>query len=288
MNHTVFQIDPADSRFTDTLARFFADCAEYELFSDCDTPYFAVFSDIDRTHCTGLLTFLISENEAFTEAEVAAFVLPDYRRQGIFTALYHAAYHKIKAQYPDCVLTGIFPDFLKKCALYGGTAYTEYLMMLTAENASVAAPTLCTANSDILPDSNSAACSNIHSTITRSPVKDFNSCNDNFLYETCFSDDEQDFLLYRGAEDEPCAVCSLDYENGFTNLYGVYVDEDCRGQGLGTLLLAHLIPAYFKNHNLPLILNVRSTNTAAMQLYRHCGFEITSSVEFSYFTALPQ
>lgn len=86
MNHTVFQIDPADSRFTDTFARFFTDCGEYELFSDCDTPYFAVFSDIDRTHCTGLLTFLISENESFTEAEVAAFVLPDYRRQGIFTA----------------------------------------------------------------------------------------------------------------------------------------------------------------------------------------------------------
>ena len=103
MNHTVFQIDPADSRFTDTFARFFTNCGEYELFSDCDTPYFAVFSDIDRTHCTGLLTFLISENESFTEAEVAAFVLPDYRRQGIFTALCGTAYHKIKAQYPDCM-----------------------------------------------------------------------------------------------------------------------------------------------------------------------------------------
>ena len=33
MNHTVFQIDPADSRFTDTFARFFTDCGEYELFS---------------------------------------------------------------------------------------------------------------------------------------------------------------------------------------------------------------------------------------------------------------
>ena len=42
MNPTVFQIDPADSRFTDTFARFFTDCGEYELFSDCDTPYFAV------------------------------------------------------------------------------------------------------------------------------------------------------------------------------------------------------------------------------------------------------
>ena len=115
MNHTVFQIDPAYSRFTDTFTRFFTDCGEYELFSDCDTPYFAVFSDIDRTHCTGLLTFLISENESFTEAEVAAFVLPDYRRQGIFTALCGTAYHKIKAQYPDCMLTGIFPDFKKMC-----------------------------------------------------------------------------------------------------------------------------------------------------------------------------
>lgn len=99
----------------------------------------------------------------------------------------------------------------------------------------MAAPALCTANGDILPDS--AACSNIHSTITSSPAKDFNSCNDNFLYETCFSDDEQDFLLYRGEEDEPCAVCSLDYENGFTNLYEVYVDEDCRGRELAHCFL---------------------------------------------------
>lgn len=163
---------------------FLQTAGNIELFSDCDTPYFAVFSDIDRTHCTGLLTFLISENESFTEAEVAAFVLPDYRRQGIFTALCGTAYHKIKAQYPDCMLTGIFPDFLKKCALYGGTAYTEYLMMLTAENASMAAPALCTANRDILPDS--AACSNIHSTITSSPAKDFNSCNDNFCMKPAF------------------------------------------------------------------------------------------------------
>ena len=49
MNHTVFQIDPADSRFTDTFTRFFTDCGEYELFSDCDTPYFAVFSDIEHS-----------------------------------------------------------------------------------------------------------------------------------------------------------------------------------------------------------------------------------------------
>lgn len=267
MNQTVFKIEPSDSRFADILARFFTDCGDYELFSDCDTPYFAVFSDEKRTHCIGLLTFLISENEAFTEAEVAAFVLPDFRRQGIFTTLYQAAYRKIKAQYPDCMLTGIFPDFLKKCALYGGTAYTEYLMMLTVENAGLSALDSYTAIADILPDS---------------------AAGSDSFYEACFSDDEQDFLLYRGEEDEPCAVCSLDYENGFTNLYGVYVDEDCRGQGLGTLLLSRLIPAYFKKCSLPLILNVRSTNTAAMQLYRHCGFEITSSVEFSYFTALPQ
>ena len=137
---------------------------------------------------------------------MAAFVLPDYRRQGIFTALCGTAYHKIKAQYPDCMLTGIFPDFLKKCALYGGTAYTEYLMMLTAENASMAAPayvlqmgTFCRI---LLPVQTYTP------PITSSPAKDFNSCNDNFLYETCFSDDEQDFLLYRGEEDEPCAVCS--------------------------------------------------------------------------------
>ena len=43
MNHTVFQIDPADSRFTDTFARFFTDCGEYELFRTVTRrilPYF--------------------------------------------------------------------------------------------------------------------------------------------------------------------------------------------------------------------------------------------------------
>lgn len=114
MNHTVFQIDPADSRFTDTFARFFTDCGEYELFSDCDTPYFAVFSDIDRTHCTGLLTFLISENESFTEAEVAAFVLPDYRRQGIFYRPLRDGIPQNQSTVPGLYAYRDFSGFFKK------------------------------------------------------------------------------------------------------------------------------------------------------------------------------
>jgi GNAT superfamily N-acetyltransferase len=101
-------------------------------------------------------------------------------------------------------------------------------------------------------------------------------------YETCFSDDYKDFLLYRGDEDEPCAVCSLDYNDSFTSLYGVYVDEEIRKKGVGTRLIKELLAGYFKENTKPLVLNVRSTNTAAVKLYQKCGFTIESKEDYFY------
>jgi GNAT superfamily N-acetyltransferase len=101
-------------------------------------------------------------------------------------------------------------------------------------------------------------------------------------YESCFSDDQSDFLLYHGDDDEPCAVCSLDYNDSFTSLYGVYVDEDIRKKGIGTHLMRELLTCYFEKNKKPLVLNVRSTNTAAVKLYQKCGFTIESKEDYFY------
>jgi peptide alpha-N-acetyltransferase len=62
----------------------------------------------------------------------------------------------------------------------------------------------------------------------------------------------------------------------------VYVDEDIRGKGVGTWFINELIDGYFKVNSKPLVLNVNSTNTAAVKLYQKCGFIIKSKVDYFY------
>lgn len=99
-------------------------------------------------------------------------------------------------------------------------------------------------------------------------------------YEYGFSDDQSEFLMYEQNGAEPVAVCCLAYEKSYVNLYGVFVDERLRGQGVGTFFLKQLIAKHFQDSSLPLVLNVRSTNTAAVKLYQKCGFQETERVDY--------
>lgn len=249
MDWKIIQTNQLDTLCAAQLESLMAQCGSYEPFTDCGTPYFLAFAETDCTHLIGFLSFVINANGCHAEAEITALVAPDFRRQGVFRALLCAARKVIEPLIgKNGHLLGVFPKALLQSSLSMGIAYSEYLFLLTAPNAAAnaAAPSVC------------------------------------FSYETYFSDNREDFLLYKGSDDEPCAVCSLDYGNTYTNIYGVYVDEGCRGQGIGTLLMKHLIQEYFLENTLPLLLNVRSTNTAAVKLYQNCGFQMESSVDFYY------
>lgn len=199
----------------------------------------------------GFISCLVSRPQETTpEAEVTALVSPAFRRQGIFTALLDQL--KTAAPLEKIPLVCAVPPEL----FTAGTptcvqahAYAEYLLKCTQ-------PSFGGRPWDLSPDFAG--------------------------YEGFFSDDGKTYLLYAPAADEPSAVCSLSDQTEFTALSGVFVDEDRRGKGLGTLLMQRLLRDYFKADKRPLILNVRSTNTAACRLYQKCGFTEVSRIDYYF------
>ena len=229
-------------------------CKGYEPFTDCDAPYYLAFCTKQPNILVGFLSFLsINSPDGQAdceETEVTALVHPDWRNKGIFTALLAKARENIfsVSNQPKRIIAAL-PEYLTRSDICRGYAYSELLLKCNTPVSTVISP----ANMDGYYD-----------------------------YEAFFSDDNMDFLLYHKDEDEPCAVCSLDYCKSYTNIDGVYVDEERRKQKIGSLLIQNLLEKYFKEYNVPLILNVRSTNTAAVKLYKKFGFEEESKIDYYY------
>ena len=252
-NFTKINIESLSRLDTITLSeieKLSASCGGYEVFADCGTPCWLALTDNAANNCIGIITFIVTENDGFTEIEVAAMVHPNWRNKGIFTALLAKARNNILSvsNQPKRIIAAL-PEYLTRSDICRGYAYSELLLKCDTPVSTVISP----ANMDGYYD-----------------------------YEAFFSDDNMDFLLYHKDEDEPCAVCSLDYCKSYTNIYGVYVDEKRRKQKIGSLLMQNLLEKYFKEYNVPLILNVRSTNTAAVKLYKKFGFEEESKVDYYY------
>ena len=92
----------------------------------------------------------------------------------------------------------------------------------------------------------------------------------------------EDYLIYLPEYEEPAALLYLDVQNTFVNVYSVFVDENLRGKGIGTCLMKHFLKDYFNITSLPLVLNVTSSNKAAVALYKKCGFTEASRIEYHY------
>lgn len=173
--------------------------------------------------------------------EVTALVHPAHRRQGIFKAMI-----KVIKEYCNKTLVGtICPEILNMLSASSlAPVFSHSELLMTYAN---------TTNIDsVLPDS----------------------------FECLFTDDCDNYLMYEVDDDEPVAVCNLDFTESFTNISGVYVDECKRGHGLGTLFMKELIRNYFEEFDTPLILHVSSLNTAALKLYEKCGFETVDTINY--------
>lgn len=63
------------------------------------------------------------------------------------------------------------------------------------------------------------------------------------------------------------------HQRPFGLMEDVLVAEDCRGQGLGTLLIKEIIKAARKNHCYKLIATSRRSRPRVHQLYQKLGFK---------------
>ena len=220
----------------------------YEPYYNCGYPHVVAFAD-NSSILIGLLSFLPDEQDGSRKAELSALVATSYRQNGIFTAMLEKIRPVLK-EYGIAETYCALPVYMLASDIHSGILYTEYLMQLNQE------AYLSLANTEnVSPD-------------------------DTTNLEFYFSDDQCTYMGYLPDGDEPVCVCSLDYEPSFTNVHGVYVDEKLRHCGIGTLLMNNLIKDYFEDETLPLILNVSSTNAAAVKLYKKCGFTEASHISY--------
>ena len=85
------------------------------------------------------------------------------------------------------------------------------------------------------------------------------------------SDDSKVYTL--SSDGKEIASLKLDFEPNATNLYRLFVELALRNKGFGTTLVTRVLNDVFSKKDLPVILNVKSTNDAAVNLYENVGFD---------------
>jgi len=90
---------------------------------------------------------------------------------------------------------------------------------------------------------------------------------------------DDNFTLGAFEDDRLIGIATFGRETGLKErhkgrIYGVYVTVTHRGSGVGRALLAALLERAKRDSSLEqILLSVATGQNAAMQLYRHCGFE---------------
>lgn len=217
-------------------------CTPYEAYCEESSPNGerCFYTASGRTRLIGFFSFLWIPGE--TEAEVTAYVHPEFRNQGVFRALINAAQSEF-------VRLGI------------NSLYTRNTHCAESDNNNSFHSTYPYSHSEylLILDYSSALQNGCISDIARNP---------DIYYEN--------LQLLFGSDGIPVSWCHLDTQDSFTNIWGVETSEKLRRKGYASLLLSSVIDEYFRNDDYrdkPLILQVSSRNTAACALYKKLGFK---------------
>jgi ribosomal protein S18 acetylase RimI-like enzyme len=204
--------------------------------------------------------------------EIYAAVLPDYRRQGLFSRL-------LRTFRPYLDSANCSPLFICNRSSQTGSAVlrhlgyhierTEYLMELDA--ADFSAPILhpgCTLKRAGVKDI--ALLSRLNTLCFDEKRDD----SESIILKVLSDDHRRQYVLYE--HGDPVGMASAVFEADAIGLFGIGIVPSRRNQGLGRRLLQLLIEelASFK---LPVRLEVDTSNPPALHLYRKTGFkEITT------------
>ena len=240
----------------------------YEPFFDKDTPIYIAYVDGAPV---GILTYVILKEDAGIphevthllpdnqaeqstageapeitnfEAEFTVFVKKEFRQQKIATKLINKAKEDLEAKYENLKVIISLPETLLRSSLASVPAYAEMLLRLGREKFLQA----------------------INSPKVRGITKDVES-------QTTVnrSEDGKTYTLSQG--DKEVASVKLDFEPNATSLFNIFVEPLYRNRGFGTTLVAKVLNDVFSKKDKPVVLNVKSTNKAAVNLYENVGFD---------------
>lgn len=237
-------------------------------FISCILPEYAGCDNIFRNFPYEPYAAPSYTNTSESRTEVTAMTHPDYRRRGVFTALFarltkelkHKGYDTKNICFLFCMKKSLAQQ-LSGSSLHPVFAHSEYLMQYTR---------------DFLSHHLSSGQKNTMETV------------ENFPYTFCLKNNMYKILDSSHGTKNPAATLSLEFFKTHTCIHHVWVEKPLRQHGLATALVKYVLSDYFirLGHTAPLILHVSGQNQPACALYQKCGFSVAEQSD--YYTILPQ
>lgn len=251
------------------------DCSDYDLYTDDGFP---IYIGYINGNPAGILTHIISTYEITPEIdiddsdfldlpslnvvkqyeiEIRCFVAPEYRGMKLCTKLLS----KIKESY-GCEYNIVYtlPPALLSSSLASLPAYGELLFSLEMNN-------IRETNLEILEIN------------IRKKLANLLHCDaDSIELKAQASSDNKRFELFINGKIIACL--STSYSDSMCFMHNVYISPRLRGIGLGSFLLESFIVHHFKKHSTPVLVNTRTSNILACNLYIKTGFEEIERIWF--------
>lgn len=101
------------------------------------------------------------------------------------------------------------------------------------------------------------------------------------LIDTILSSESKRMLIAYSSEEEqlPLGLCAYSPEHVIF-LFSIGILPDFRGRGYGKAMITQILRTLCRRYHRPVMLEVDSKNTAALALYRACGFQVTESNDY--------
>jgi ribosomal protein S18 acetylase RimI-like enzyme len=223
-----------------------------------------------------LVGYLEADSYGRQEKELAGMVHPDFRRQGIFTALFTAAREEFHRRGIEKLILICERKSESGQAFLATTdaelAYSEHEMWLGAfHERGRRTPGLSMRRADAQDID----------TIVSFLATDSGNVEGVKSWVTELMGKPDAFWFYLATlNNQPLGTVRLDFMEDVTGIYAFEVRLGYRGLGYGREMLEQLIHIASETSPKPIMLDVETNNTNAVGLYLSCGFEIKTTYDY--------
>src|SRR5579859_553216 len=223
-----------------------------------------------------LVGYLEADSYGRQEKELAGMVHPDFRRQGIFTALFTAAREEFQRRgVQKLILICEHKSATGRAFLATSgaeLAYSEHEMWLgTFHERGRRTPGLSMRRAEVVDID----------TIVSFLATDSGNVEGVRSWVTELMGKPDTFWFYLATlNGQPLGTVRLDFMEEVTGIYAFEVRLGYRGLGYGREMLEQIIHIAQAESHKPIMLDVETNNTNAVGLYLSCGFEIKTTYDY--------